>query len=298
MTRPEDVDFTRRLWDHLNGAFAGADGAALWRRDDFVWGIFATPEAEVGILGDVSGLDVVELGCGVAHISSWLARAGARVVAVDLSEAQLASAARAQAEHGVRFGLLQADAERLPLTDGCADLVLSEHGTPAYCDPEAWVAQAARILRPGGRLVFLTNSHLCAMCVPADGGPAGELLLRGPAELREVRWPGGGVEYHPSHGDWIRILRGHGFQVEGLHELYARPAGAGGAGAGGAGAGVAGAGGGGGRGGGGQHAGGGLLRDRGCPLGRPLAGGGAVERAEGVTRARVGHRDARRPSLA
>jgi SAM-dependent methyltransferase len=121
----------------------------------------------------------------------------------------------------VRFALLQADAEHLPLAAGCADLVISEHGAPAWCEPAAWIGEAARILRPGGRLVFLTNSPLSAMCVPAEGGPAGERLLRGPAELREIRWPGGGVEHHPGHGEWIRVLTEHGFLVDGLRELHA-----------------------------------------------------------------------------
>jgi SAM-dependent methyltransferase len=221
VSRREDVEHNRLLWDAVNEQFSGADGLARWRRTDIVWGLFETPEVDLEVLGDVAGLDVVELGCGVAHVSAWLARRGARCVAVDLSGAQLASARTAQVEHGLAFGLLQADAERLPLTSRCADLVISEHGTPAWCEPEAWVAQAARILRPGGRLVFLTNSPLSAMCVPAEGGPAGDRLLRGPAELREVRWPGGGIEHHPTHGDWVRILVGHGFVVEALRELHA-----------------------------------------------------------------------------
>ncbi len=223
MTRADDLAVNRALWDELNAQFAGADGLALWRRPDIVWGLYATAEAELGVLGEVAGLDVVELGCGVAHVSAWLARRGARVVGVDLSAAQLASARAAQREHGLRFPLVQADAEHVPLADACADLVVSEHGSPAYCRPEGWVGEAARLLRPGGRLVFLTNSPLSAMCVPAEGGPAGDRLLRGPDALRQVRWPGGGVEYHPGHGDWIRVLRGHGFTIEALHELRAGP---------------------------------------------------------------------------
>lgn len=221
MTRPEDLAVNRALWDELNSQFAAADGTALWRSPAIVWGLYAAPEEQLGVLGEVRGLDVVELGCGVAHVSAWLARRGARVVGVDLSMAQLASARMAQREHDLAFPLVQADAEQVPLADGCADLVVSEHGAPAYCRPQAWIGEAARLLRPGGRLVFLTNSPLSAMCVPAEGGPAGDRLLRGPDELREVRWPGGGVEHHPGHGEWIRVLRSHGFTVEALHELRA-----------------------------------------------------------------------------
>lgn len=219
MTGPEDVAHNRRLWDVVSDQFAGAEGTARWAEPDLRWGLSGTPESELGVLGDVAGLEVVELGCGVAHLSAWLARRGARCVALDVSAAQLASAGRAQAERGVRFALVQADAQRLPLADGSADLVISEHAAAAWCEPRCWVAEAARVLRPGGRLVFLTNSPLSAMCVPAEGGPAGTRLLRGPADLREIRWPGGGVEHHPSHGDWISVLTAHGFLVEGLSEL-------------------------------------------------------------------------------
>ena len=112
------------------------------------------------------------------------------------------------------------------MADGWVDLVVSEHGAAAWCDPRRWLPEAARVLRPGGRLVFLTNSHLSALCVPADEGVAGERLLRGQREAYRVQWAGGGVEFHPSHGDWVRLLRGSGFVVEAVHEIYAPPGGA------------------------------------------------------------------------
>ena len=91
----------------------------------------------------------MELGCGTAHVSAWLARRGARVVAIDQSAGQLATARTAQTEHALPFALVQGDAESVPLADDCADLVVSEHGAPAWCEPAAWIGEAARILRPG-----------------------------------------------------------------------------------------------------------------------------------------------------
>ena len=38
-----------------------------------------------------------------------------------------------------------------------------------------------------------------------------------------MRWPGGGLEFHPSHGDWVRLLRAAGFVVVAMHEIYAPP---------------------------------------------------------------------------
>ena len=62
--------------------------------EEITWGVFGVPEREVGVLGDVSGLDVVELGCGTAYFSAWLARRGARPVGVDVTPAQLETARR------------------------------------------------------------------------------------------------------------------------------------------------------------------------------------------------------------
>ena len=60
----------------------------------------------------------------------------------------------------------------MPLATASFDLVVSEHGAAAWCDPERWLSEAARVLRPGGRLVFLTNSVLSALCVPDEEGVA------------------------------------------------------------------------------------------------------------------------------
>jgi SAM-dependent methyltransferase len=219
-----DLGRNRDLWSVLNEQFTDAAADAAWTAPEVRWGLFGIPDRALGVLGDVDGLDVAELACGTAYFSAWLHRRGARVVALDLSADQLCTARRCQSTYGPRFPILQADAQRVPLDAGRFDLVLSEHGVAAWCDPERWLPEAARILRPGGRLVFLTNSLLSALCVTSDGGSAGERLLRGQRETYRIAWPGGGVEQHPSHGDWIDALRRSGFVVEALHELYA-PAG-------------------------------------------------------------------------
>jgi SAM-dependent methyltransferase len=217
------VALNRELWAVMNERFTDAAAEEMWRVPEIVWGLFRVPERELDVLGDVRGLDVAELACGTAYVSAWLAREGARPVAVDVSQEQLATAERLQREVGPAFPLVQADAERVPLGAGTVDLVVSEHGAAAWCDPERWLPEAARLLRPGGRLVFLTNSHLSALCVPAEEGVAEERLVRGQRQTYRVHWPGGGVEFHPSHGDWVRLLRAAGFMVEALHEIYAPP---------------------------------------------------------------------------
>jgi SAM-dependent methyltransferase len=219
--RAAEVAFNRAFWGILNERFTDPASAEQWSSPEVVWGLFGVPERLLGVLGDVRGLDVVELAAGTAYFSAWLARAGARPVALDLSGEQMATARGLQRSLGPAFPLVQCDAERVPLASERFDLVVSEHGAAAWCDPARWLPEAARLLRPGGRLVFLTNSLLSALCVPAEEGVAEERMLRGQREVAKVHWPGGGVEFHPSHGDWVRLLRASGFVIEALHELYA-----------------------------------------------------------------------------
>ena len=117
--------------------------------------------------------------------------------------------------------LIHADAERAPLASGRFDLAISEYGASIWCDPYRWVPEAARLLRPGGRLVFLRNSTILTLCMP-DVGAADDRLLRPLRGLHRMSWESDpGVEFQPGHGEWFRILRGAGFDVENLIEVYA-----------------------------------------------------------------------------
>jgi SAM-dependent methyltransferase len=218
-----DAAANRELWTQVNAEYADEHAVQEWAAEDIAWGVFSVAERELGVLGDVSGLDVVELGCGTAYFSAWLARRGARPAGVDLTPAQLATARRCQDRFGIWFPLIEADAADVPLADGSFDLAVSECGASLWCDPARWVPEAARLLRPGGRLVFHTTSVLVTVCLPEAGGPAGRELLRPQREASRLQSPGRGVEFHPGHGEWIRILRAAGFVVDELHELYAPP---------------------------------------------------------------------------
>src|SRR4051794_4350087 len=195
---PEHVRENREMWE-VEAASYVEPAERAWAADEPSWGIWNVPESEVGALPDVDGMDVVELGCGTAYWSAWLLRAGARPVGVDITDAQLATARRMQAEHGLEFPLVEASAEDVPLPDGAFDLAFSEYGASLWCEPRAWLAEAARLLRPGGHLLFLTNSLLIALCAP-DEGSATERLMRPQRGLHRMTWPGEqGVEFHLAH---------------------------------------------------------------------------------------------------
>lgn len=222
MTSPEDdVRRNQEVWTAQAPDYAVA-GRRAWAATEITWGIWAIPEADVGLLPDVvDGLDVVELGCGTAYVSAWLARRGARPVGVDPTAAQLATAAALQEEHGLRFPLVRAAGERVPLRDASFDVAVSEYGAAIWADPYRWIPEAARLLRPGGRLVFLGNGALLMLCVPdEDGVPADTTLKRPYFGMHRFEWPDDqSVEFHLPHGEWIRLLRANGFEVDDLVEL-------------------------------------------------------------------------------
>lgn len=186
------------------------------------WGVWGIPEADVGILPDVDGKDTIELGCGTAYVSAWLARRGARPIGVDPTVAQLNNARLFQQEFDLSFPLVRAAGEQVPARDASFDLVISEYGAAIWADPYRWIPEAARLLRPGGDLIFLGNSVLLMLCVPdLDGIPAENQLLRPQRGMHRFEWPDDdGIEFHLSHGDMIRLLRANGFDVVDLVELY------------------------------------------------------------------------------
>ena len=218
---PDHVRLNRAAWDVLSAEFEER-GRRSWAAQEPTWGIWAVPESQLELLPDVKGLDVIELGCGTAYVSAWLARRGARVVGIDNSMAQLVNARRYQKEFGLEFPVIHGNAEAVPLEAGTFDLAISEYGACLWCDPYRWIPEAARLLRPGGRLIFLTNGTICVLCWPdlAVDGPARETLMRDYFGMHRFQWTDfSGVDFHLGYGDWIRLLRSHGFEVEDLVEV-------------------------------------------------------------------------------
>jgi SAM-dependent methyltransferase len=220
---PEHVARNRTAWDEWAPEYV-ANGERSWRleRGDETWGVWGIPEHEVRLLpDDLAGKDTIELGCGTGYVSAWLARRGARPVGIDNSEQQLATARRLQAEHGIDFPLIHGNAEEVPYPDASFDLAISEYGASIWADPHRWIPEAARLLRPGGRLVFLINATLLMLCMPDAERPATNELVRPLRGLHRLEWSDdNSVNFALSHGDWIRVLRASGFAIENLVELW------------------------------------------------------------------------------
>jgi SAM-dependent methyltransferase len=218
--RVNHVEQNRRYWDDEAAAWHGPLARDQWSQVEPRWGLWATPESQVSVLPDgIAGMPTIELGCGTAYVSAWLARAGARPVGIDVSEKQLATARAMQTEFGVEFPLVSGNAEAVPYDDNAFGLAISEYGAALWCDPYQWIPEAARLLVPGGQLVFMRYSPLFALCVPPKG-PASTTLTRAQFGLTQLD-RGNHQEFVLPHGEMLRLLRSCGFVVEDLIEIQA-----------------------------------------------------------------------------
>ena len=223
MTEPDYVAVNREAWTKSNAEYTDASARDAWAQEEITWGQWSLPEREVGMLPPLAGKDVVELGCGTAYFGAWLKRAGARrVVGVDVTPAQLTTAHRMNEEFGLGLEFLEENAEHTTLPDAAFDLVFSEYGASIWCDPALWIAEAARLLRPGGELVFMRGTTLMILCMP-DEGNVGEQLVRPQRGIYRLDWvdEDPGVEFHPSTSEMFAILRSNGFALVDFRELYA-----------------------------------------------------------------------------
>jgi len=218
---PEHVRRNRAHWDSVADEWV-EPGRLNWQQSEPHWGIWQIPESEAQLLPDVYGLDVIELGCGTGYVSSWLARRGARPVGIDNSPRQLETARGFQEEFGIEFPLILGNAEDVPLPDASLDLAISEYGAAIWADPYRWIPEAARLLRPGGQLIFLGNSTFFMLCAPdlEVEGPATDRIRRNYFGMHRFEWADeDSVEFHLGYGDWIRLLRSSGFEIEDMVEL-------------------------------------------------------------------------------
>jgi SAM-dependent methyltransferase len=210
MSSPHE-QHNRSFWDADADDYQAAHGPEL-DAAPLAWGAWRIPEADLGVLGDVGGLDVLELGCGAAQWSRALAGRGARAVGLDQSQVQLGHAGRG-------LPLVCASGEAVPLRAASFDIVFGDHGAMSFCDPRHTVAESARLLRSGGVLAFCISGFLKWLTDDDDGST--RKLRRDWFERHEITWPEGVTEFQLPYGDWIRLFHRHGFEVVDLVHLRA-----------------------------------------------------------------------------
>ena len=218
----ESARANRRWWDAAAPAYLAEHGHDLGDVD-FLWCPEGLREGDAHLLGEVAGRRVLEIGCGSAACSRWLARAGARPVALDLSAGMLARAAELNRSTGIAVPLVQADAEALPLADASVDLACSAFGgLPFIADVEGALREVARVLRPGGRFVASVN-HPMRWPFPDSPDPDdlrinGSYFDRTPYVETDDHGDAVYVEHHRTVGDWVRAVVGAGLVLSDLVE--------------------------------------------------------------------------------
>jgi SAM-dependent methyltransferase len=219
----ESVRANRFWWDEEADDYYAEHGAFLGD-DRFVWCPEGLDEEDAGLLGPVAGRDVLEVGCGAGQCSRWLTARGARAVGVDLSAGMLRRGRLLGGRPGSpRPPFVQADARHLPFADASFDLACSAYGAiPFVADPGLLMAEAARVLRPGGRWVF-SITHPTRWAFPDDPGQAGLTAFRSyfdrtPYVEEDAFGKVTYAEHHRTLGDRIRDLVAAGLVLEDLVE--------------------------------------------------------------------------------
>lgn len=211
----ESVRGNRSWWDAEAADYRAEHADHLAGR--LVWGPEGLDEEHAGLLGELAGRSIVELGAGAADCTAWLLRSGARAVATDLSGAMLRLAPSPTPPR------VECDARQLPFADRSFDIAFSAYGAvPFIGDPERLFAEVARVLRPGGRWVF-SITHPVRWAFPDDPGPGGLQVTRSYFDRTPYVETGtdGAVayaEHHRTLGDRIRSLVGAGFTLLDLVE--------------------------------------------------------------------------------
>ena len=212
-----------RLWWDADADDYHAEHGDFLGDDDFVWCPEGLREEHAGLLGDVRGKRVLEVGCGAASCARWLAGQGAEAVGLDISAGMLRHAAAGAAESGIEVPLVQASADALPFADDSFDLACSAFGgVPFVADSGAVMREVARVLRPGGRWVFAVT-HPMRWIFSDDPGPGGLTVVQSYFDRTPyLEVDGNGratyVEHHRTLGDYVRQLAAAGLRLVDLVE--------------------------------------------------------------------------------
>lgn len=143
----------RALWNaraesHYTSAFYDVEG--------FINGHGTLNAIELDLLGDVRGRELLHLQCHFGQDSLSLARLGAHVTGLDLSDKSIAKARELAERCGLRASFIESNVlDRRPELEGRFDVVFTSYGTIGWLpDLRAWAGNIAAYLKPGGRFVF------------------------------------------------------------------------------------------------------------------------------------------------
>ena len=214
----DHIERNRASWNKTSAEYQDLHVTQLGTVEP-TWGVWAVPERELCILGDVSAKDILEFGCGGAQWSVALTRRGARMTALDFSAEQLRHARALTQAEGVEVTLVEANAEQTPFADASFDIVFCDHGAMTFADPYKTVPEAARILRPGGLFAFNMSTPWLHTVVDWATDKVGDRLLNDYFGMHSFHDVDGQTTFQIPYGEWVRLFRKSGLIIEDLVEI-------------------------------------------------------------------------------
>jgi len=210
-----DEEQARNWWNAWSEEFQEAGGHSI----AVAFGPGAPEGDDLGLLGDVSGQNAIELGCGGGQFGIALAQQGATVTGVDISEEQLNYARTLAEEHDVDIEFLHQSVTDLSgIQDDAFDLAFSAFAFQWVDDLGACFREAARVLRNGGRLVFSVD-HPYYKIVDTDSHEVTRSYFTyEPRRVYSESLDAEMVIYSRGIGETVQLLTEAGFTIEAIRE--------------------------------------------------------------------------------
>jgi SAM-dependent methyltransferase len=220
------AEVQRRAWNRACAAYQQRHriGASVVH-----YGPITPDEGELALLGDVRGQRILEIGCGGGQNCLVLARQGATVVGIDVSDEQIAFANQLLDDTGLAVEFERADATALDFLPAASfDLILAVYVFPYIEDLAAALAECARLLRSGGRLIISQDHPIRACYWDAENEDEGVLPARSYFEETPLKWTFTGTTtsmrtYQRTLSQWIHSLHQAHFAIRHLWEFPLPP---------------------------------------------------------------------------
>ncbi|MBM7788938.1 class I SAM-dependent methyltransferase [Tenggerimyces flavus] len=225
-----DLELNRSLWDQLTALHTSTTDTSMYDVEGFLADESALTSIARDEMGPVAGVDLLHLQCHFGLDTLSWAREGALVTGVDFSPAAVQYARHLAARAGLEATFVEADAQQLPAElDGRFDVVFASYGALCWiADLDAWFSGAARVLRPGGRLVVVEVHPIFLMTDSTSPVEFGTAYLGGDAQRDQ--WEGtyadgsasfsqASVGYPHGLGEVVTASIRAGFHVDALTEF-------------------------------------------------------------------------------